>query len=120
MSVNPEDDDDPNPVLAGKVEAEFDLMLKEAAAADPAGKKREEPHPLVKPNRPNDSMFQLMGPLTMLRYLFFIYFSAFCNLFVQIIARENYGNTQFFNEKFEYHMALKVYYICSIFCQKVS
>lgn len=67
--VNPEDDDDPLPILAGKVEAEFELMLKEAADADPAGKKREEPHPLEKPNRPNDSFFQLMGPLTMLRYL---------------------------------------------------
>lgn len=69
MQVNPDDDDDPNPILAGKVEAEFELLLKEAAEADPAGKKREEPHPLEKPNRPNDSFFQVMGPLTMLRYL---------------------------------------------------
>ena len=67
--VNPEDDDDPDPILAGKVEAEFELLLKEDAEANPAGKKREEPQPLEKPNRPNDSFFSFMGPLTMLRFL---------------------------------------------------
>ncbi|XP_066918163.1 otoferlin-like [Clytia hemisphaerica] len=36
---------------------------------NPVGKKREEPQPLEKPNRPNDGFFTFMGPLTMLRYL---------------------------------------------------
>jgi len=67
--VNPEDDDDPDPILAGKVEAEIELIGKEEAEASPVGKKREEPMPLEKPNRPNDSFFTFMGPLTMLRYL---------------------------------------------------
>ncbi|XP_047127073.1 otoferlin isoform X2 [Hydra vulgaris] len=69
FQVNPEDDDDPDPILAGKVEAELNLYTKEEAEAMPAGKGREEPLPLEKPNRPNDSFFTLMGPLTMLRYM---------------------------------------------------
>lgn len=69
FQVNPEDDDDPNPILAGKVDVEIELLTKEDAEAAPAGRKREEPQPLEKPNRPNDSFFSFMGPLTMLRYL---------------------------------------------------
>ena len=35
--------------LQGKVEAEIELLTKEDAEANPAGKKREEPQPLEKP-----------------------------------------------------------------------
>ena len=36
-------------ILQGKVEAEIELLTKEDAEANPAGKKREEPQPLEKP-----------------------------------------------------------------------
>ena len=60
-------DGKPEPILAGKIEMEFDLLTREEAEADPAGKKREEPQPLDKPNRP--SRFQFVGPLTLLKYM---------------------------------------------------
>eukprot|EP00794_Sanderia_malayensis_P004873 gene4873-5512_t len=68
FQANPEDDDDPNPVLTGKVEVELELLTKEDAEATPAGKGREEPQPLSKPNRPSDSMSLFMSPLKMLKY----------------------------------------------------
>jgi len=46
-------------------------LKKEEADANPAGKGREEPQPLAKPNRPADSLSLFMSPLRMLQLLLF-------------------------------------------------
>lgn len=79
FQYNPDDDDDPKPKLAGKVEAEFELLTKEEAEAAPAGKGREEPQPLAKPNRPSDAFGLFMSPLKMIGFL--------CNSFKWLLIK---------------------------------
>ncbi|CAB4009721.1 otoferlin-like isoform X1 [Paramuricea clavata] len=55
--------------LAGKLEAEFELLTEEEAEKKPAGQAREEPEPLPKPNRPDTSFVWFMNPLKSLRYM---------------------------------------------------
>ncbi|XP_065062327.1 otoferlin-like isoform X2 [Rhopilema esculentum] len=55
--------------LAGKVEAELELLTQEEAEKAPAGLAREEPQPLDKPNRPDTSFTWFMNPFKSLRYM---------------------------------------------------
>ncbi|XP_069508332.1 fer-1-like protein 4 [Ambystoma mexicanum] len=75
-SVNPEDvqytDANGNTyILAGKVEAEFQLLTVEEAEKSPVGLGRKEPEPLEKPNRPKTSFNWFVNPLK--TFIFFIW-----------------------------------------------
>ncbi|XP_069099953.1 fer-1-like protein 4 isoform X1 [Pleurodeles waltl] len=75
-NVNPEDvqytDDTGNTyILAGKVEAEFQLLTVEEAEKSPVGLGRKEPEPLEKPNRPKTSFNWFVNPLK--TFIFFIW-----------------------------------------------
>ncbi|MEE6514103.1 hypothetical protein FKM82_022101 [Ascaphus truei] len=75
-SVNPEDvqytDTSGNThILAGKVEAEFQLLTVEEAEKSPVGLGRKEPEPLEKPNRPKTSFNWFVNPLK--TFVFFIW-----------------------------------------------
>ncbi|XP_043946076.1 fer-1-like protein 4 [Protopterus annectens] len=50
-------------ILAGKVEAEFQLLTVEEAEKSPVGLGRKEPEPLEKPNRPTTSFNWFMNPM---------------------------------------------------------
>uniref|UniRef100_A0A8C5QKH4 C2 domain-containing protein n=1 Tax=Leptobrachium leishanense TaxID=445787 RepID=A0A8C5QKH4_9ANUR len=58
-------------ILAGKVEAEFQLLTKEEAEKNPVGVARKEPEPLDKPNRPKTSFNWFVNPLK--TFVFFIW-----------------------------------------------
>ncbi|XP_044155415.1 LOW QUALITY PROTEIN: fer-1-like protein 4 [Bufo gargarizans] len=58
-------------ILAGKVEAEFQLLTVEEAEKSPVGLGRKEPEPLDKPNRPKTSFNWFVNPLKTL--VFFIW-----------------------------------------------
>ncbi|KAE8576696.1 hypothetical protein XENTR_v10004287 [Xenopus tropicalis] len=58
-------------ILAGKVEAEFQLLTLEEAEKSPAGRARKEPEPLEKPNRPKTSFNWFVNPLK--TFVFFIW-----------------------------------------------
>ncbi|XP_048582007.1 otoferlin isoform X3 [Nematostella vectensis] len=49
--------------LAGKVEAELELLTQEEAEKKPAGRAREDPQALEKPNRPDVAWMMMMNPL---------------------------------------------------------
>lgn len=55
--------------LAGKVEAELELLTQEEAEKVPCGLGRDEPQPLDKPNRPDTSFTWFMNPFKSLRYM---------------------------------------------------
>lgn len=55
--------------LTGKVEAEMALLTEEEAEKSPAGKAREEPDPLPKPNRPDTAFRWFLNPFLTLRYI---------------------------------------------------
>ena len=55
--------------IQGKVEAEIHLLSWEDAEKTPAGRAREEPDPLEKPNRPDTSFVWFMTPLKSIQYL---------------------------------------------------
>ncbi|XP_033842448.1 fer-1-like protein 6 [Periophthalmus magnuspinnatus] len=55
--------------LTGKVEAEFHLLTAEEASKNPAGKARNEPDPLPKPNRPDTSFSWFVNPFKCFFYL---------------------------------------------------
>ncbi|GAA6102086.1 otoferlin isoform X2, partial [Tachysurus ichikawai] len=56
------------PELTGKVEAELHLMTAEEAEKNPVGLGRNEPEPLEKPNRPDTSLVWFLNPLKSIRY----------------------------------------------------
>ncbi|XP_053551406.1 fer-1-like protein 4 [Bombina bombina] len=58
-------------ILAGKVEAEFQLLTVEEAEKTPVGLGRKEPEPLDKPNRPKTSFNWFVNPLK--TFVFFIW-----------------------------------------------
>ncbi|KAG9473826.1 hypothetical protein GDO78_004239 [Eleutherodactylus coqui] len=58
-------------ILAGKVEAEFQLLTVEEAEKSPVGRARKEPEPLEKPNRPKTSFNWFVNPLK--TFVFFIW-----------------------------------------------
>ncbi|XP_069809267.1 fer-1-like protein 4 [Dendropsophus ebraccatus] len=58
-------------ILAGKVEAEFQLLTVEEAEKSPVGLGRKEPEPLDKPNRPKTSFNWFVNPLK--TFVFFIW-----------------------------------------------
>ncbi|XP_056404371.1 fer-1-like protein 4 [Hyla sarda] len=58
-------------ILAGKVEAEFQLVTMEEAEKTPVGLGRKEPEPLEKPNRPKTSFNWFVNPLK--TFVFFIW-----------------------------------------------
>ncbi|KAM4691339.1 fer-1-like protein 4 [Rhinophrynus dorsalis] len=58
-------------ILAGKVEAEFQLLTIEEAEKSPVGLARKEPEPLDKPNRPKTSFNWFVNPLK--TFVFFIW-----------------------------------------------
>ncbi|XP_077108019.1 fer-1-like protein 4 [Ranitomeya variabilis] len=58
-------------ILAGKVEAEFQLVTVEEAEKSPVGLGRKEPEPLEKPNRPKTSFNWFVNPLK--TFVFFIW-----------------------------------------------
>ncbi|XP_068119730.1 fer-1-like protein 4 [Hyperolius riggenbachi] len=58
-------------ILAGKVEAEFQLLTVEEAEKAPVGMARKEPEPLDKPNRPKTSFNWFVNPLK--TFVFFIW-----------------------------------------------
>ncbi|XP_073462666.1 fer-1-like protein 4 [Aquarana catesbeiana] len=58
-------------ILAGKVEAEFQLLTVEEAEKSPVGLARKEPEPLDKPNRPKTSFNWFVNPLK--TFVFFIW-----------------------------------------------
>ncbi|XP_063311821.1 fer-1-like protein 4 [Pelobates fuscus] len=75
-SVNPDDVQFVDPsgntyILAGKVEAEFQLVTVEEAEKNPVGLARKEPEPLDKPNRPKTSFNWFVNPLK--TFVFFIW-----------------------------------------------
>ncbi|KAM8947023.1 fer-1-like protein 4 isoform 2-T2 [Pelodytes ibericus] len=75
-SVKPEDVQFTDPsgnmyILAGKVEAEFQLLTVEEAEKNPVGLGRKEPEPLDKPNRPKTSFNWFVNPLK--TFIFFIW-----------------------------------------------
>ncbi|XP_063816242.1 fer-1-like protein 4 [Pseudophryne corroboree] len=75
-NVNPEDVQFSDPsgniyILAGKVEAEFQLLTVEEAEKSPVGLGRKEPEPLDKPNRPKTSFNWFVNPLK--TFVFFIW-----------------------------------------------
>ncbi|KAK9679677.1 C2 domain [Popillia japonica] len=55
--------------LAGKLDAEFNLLTEEEAEANPAGLGRDEPNPLPKPKRPDTSFSWFKNPFKLLRFL---------------------------------------------------
>ncbi|XP_062857468.1 otoferlin isoform X2 [Trichomycterus rosablanca] len=57
------------PELTGKVEAELHLLTAEEAEKNPVGLGRNEPEPLEKPNRPETTVLWFMNPLKAVRYL---------------------------------------------------
>ncbi|CBY31901.1 unnamed protein product [Oikopleura dioica] len=70
--------DEANPTgekeVTGKVEAEIHLMTFEESEKAPAGRGREEPDPLEKPNRPDTSFVWFMTPLKSIQYLICVRF----------------------------------------------
>ncbi|OON18032.1 hypothetical protein X801_06121, partial [Opisthorchis viverrini] len=54
--------------VQGKVECEMNLLTAVDAENSPAGRAREEPNALPKPNRPDSSFQRILGPLNTLRY----------------------------------------------------
>ncbi|XP_065061799.1 otoferlin-like isoform X2 [Rhopilema esculentum] len=62
-------DEKENLCQRGEVELEFELLKKDEASVNPAGRGRDEPQPLAKPNRPADSLNLFMSPLRMLQLL---------------------------------------------------
>ncbi|TKS70810.1 Fer-1-like protein 4 [Collichthys lucidus] len=50
-------------LLMGKVEAELQLVTLEQAEANPVGRKRKEPEPLDKPNRPTTNFAWFVNPM---------------------------------------------------------
>ncbi|XP_020629755.1 otoferlin-like isoform X2 [Orbicella faveolata] len=61
--------DEEVPELAGKVEAELELLTQEEAEKKPAGRAREDPQALEKPNRPDSTFTWFMNPFKSLKYL---------------------------------------------------
>ncbi|KAF4082507.1 hypothetical protein AMELA_G00152170 [Ameiurus melas] len=57
------------PELTGKVEAELHLLTAEEAEKNPVGLGRNEPEPLEKPNRPDTTFLWFLSPLKAVRYL---------------------------------------------------
>ncbi|KAI5610946.1 otoferlin isoform X12 [Silurus asotus] len=57
------------PELTGKIEAELHLLTAEEAEKNPVGLGRNEPEPLEKPNRPDTTFLWFMSPLKAVRYL---------------------------------------------------
>ncbi|XP_060773958.1 otoferlin isoform X1 [Neoarius graeffei] len=57
------------PELTGKVEAELHLLMSEEAEKNPVGLGRNEPEPLEKPNRPDTTFLWFMSPLKAVHYL---------------------------------------------------
>ena len=51
------------------MEAEIHLMTYEESEKSPAGRGRDEPDPLEKPNRPDTSFVWFMTPLKSIQYL---------------------------------------------------
>ncbi|KAF7690384.1 otoferlin isoform X1 [Silurus meridionalis] len=56
------------PELTGKIEAELHLLTAEEAEKNPVGLGRNEPEPLEKPNRPDTSLVWFLNPLKSIRY----------------------------------------------------
>ncbi|XP_066930260.1 otoferlin-like isoform X4 [Clytia hemisphaerica] len=71
--------------LAGKVEAELELLTQEEAEKTPCGLGREEPQPLEKPNRPDTSFTWFMNPFKSLRYMIWEQYK-FCLLKFLVVA----------------------------------
>uniref|UniRef100_A0A7N8XAR2 Otoferlin n=1 Tax=Mastacembelus armatus TaxID=205130 RepID=A0A7N8XAR2_9TELE len=69
--------------LTGKVEAELHLLTGEEAEKSPVGEGRNEPEPLEKPNRPDNSLLWFLTPLKAIKHLV-------CNqykwLFIKIVT----------------------------------
>uniref|UniRef100_A0A7N8YL02 Otoferlin n=1 Tax=Mastacembelus armatus TaxID=205130 RepID=A0A7N8YL02_9TELE len=67
----------------GKVEAELHLLTGEEAEKSPVGEGRNEPEPLEKPNRPDNSLLWFLTPLKAIKHLV-------CNqykwLFIKIVT----------------------------------
>ncbi|KAF3700952.1 Otoferlin Fer-1-like protein 2 [Channa argus] len=55
--------------LTGKVEAELHLLTGEEAEKNPVGEGRNEPEPLEKPNRPDNSLLWFLTPLKAIKHL---------------------------------------------------
>uniref|UniRef100_A0A3Q1H831 Otoferlin n=1 Tax=Anabas testudineus TaxID=64144 RepID=A0A3Q1H831_ANATE len=55
--------------LTGKVEAELHLLTGEEAEKSPVGEGRNEPEPLEKPNRPDNSLLWFLTPLKAIKHL---------------------------------------------------
>ncbi|XP_047135991.1 otoferlin isoform X1 [Hydra vulgaris] len=71
--------------LAGKVEAELELLTQEEAEKVPCGLGRDEPQPLDKPNRPDTSFTWFMNPFKSLRYMIWEQYK-FCLLKFLVVA----------------------------------
>ncbi|OAF69738.1 17-beta-HSD 10, partial [Intoshia linei] len=56
-------------ILAGKIEIDIELLTIEEAEKRPAGRARDDPDALPKPNRPDSSFLWFMNPLKTLRYI---------------------------------------------------
>uniref|UniRef100_A0A7N6BS07 Otoferlin n=1 Tax=Anabas testudineus TaxID=64144 RepID=A0A7N6BS07_ANATE len=55
--------------FVGKVEAELHLLTGEEAEKSPVGEGRNEPEPLEKPNRPDNSLLWFLTPLKAIKHL---------------------------------------------------
>lgn len=62
--------------LMGKVEAELILVDAEEAEANPVGLGRNEPQPMLPPNRPDTGFMWFLGPLKTLKYILWRNFKA--------------------------------------------
>ncbi|KAF6029910.1 FER1L6 [Bugula neritina] len=67
-------------MMAGKVEAEIELLTAEEAEQRPVGEGRNSPEPLDKPNRPDTSFIWFLNPLKSMNYLF-------CKRFKKVFIR---------------------------------
>ncbi|XP_067937439.1 otoferlin-like [Watersipora subatra] len=71
--------------IAGKVEAEIELVTAEDAEQRPVGLGREAPEPLEKPNRPDTAFLWFLNPLKSVQYLFCKRFKGICiKLFIAV------------------------------------
>uniref|UniRef100_A0A3P8W1F5 Fer-1-like protein 4 n=1 Tax=Cynoglossus semilaevis TaxID=244447 RepID=A0A3P8W1F5_CYNSE len=64
-------------LLMGKVEAELQLVTLEQAEANPVGRKRKEPEPLDKPNRPTTNFNWFINPMKTFIFLIWRKFKKF-------------------------------------------
>lgn len=69
----------------GRVELELELVTKEEAEGNPVGIRREEPHALEKPNRPEENLRLFLGPVRTLRLLFNNFKWAALKIFIVLL-----------------------------------